>query len=222
MTEKNKDFLDSKKPRRTSTEPRWPAVLAILAVGGLNAVLPEPLSFGPYWLLLAVATVLLIPTVISHRIGRHDLNQVLGHTVLGTVTAGMIWSLGMLIARLPAHSDPPKTLLRAAAALWMANVLVFASWYWRLDAGGPNVRDLRKGHSDGAFLFPQMMLPEESDLGWRPGFVDYLFLAFNTSTAFSPTDVPVLSRWAKVLMMVQSTISLTAIAILAARAVNIL
>src|SRR5271167_2682222 len=120
MPEKKKDFLDRKKWTRTGTEPRWPAVLAVLAVGGLNATLPEPLSFGPYWLLLAVVSVLLVPTVITYRIGRHDINQVLGHTVLGTVTAGMIWSLGMLIMRLPAHSDSPKTLLQAAAALWTA------------------------------------------------------------------------------------------------------
>jgi hypothetical protein len=222
MPEKNKDFSNAKKAARTIREPRWPAVIAILAVGALNAVLPEPLSFGPYWLLLAVVSVLLVPTVITYRTGRHDMNQVLGHTILATVTAGMIWSLAMLITRLPTHSDSPKTLLQAAAALWTANVLVFASWYWRLDAGGPNVRDLRNGHRDGAFLFPQMMMPDESDGSWRPGFVDYLFLAFNTSTAFSPTDVPVLSRWAKLMMMVQASISLMTVALIAARAVNVL
>jgi hypothetical protein len=96
-----------------------------------------------------------------------------------------------------------------------------------LDAGGPHQRDLRRSHTDGAFLFPQMLLDPELriEMGedqWSPGFVDYLFLAFNTSTAFSPTDVPVLSRWAKGLMMVQSMISLATIALLAARAVNIL
>ena len=126
MPEKNKDFLGARAAHRTGTEPRWPAVLAILAVGGLNAVLPEPLSFGPYWLILAIVSVLLIPTVITYRTGRRELNQVLGHLVLATVTSGMIWSLGMLIARLPNHLDPPKTLLLSAAALWTANVLVLA------------------------------------------------------------------------------------------------
>jgi len=125
----------------------------------------------------------------------------------------------MLIAALPDHKVAPKDLLTSACALWMSNILVFASWYWRLDAGGPNQRDLRAAHTEGAFLFPQMTL---NDPGWTPGFVDYLFLAFNTSTAFSPTDVPVLSRWAKGMMMVQSTISFTTVALLAARAVNIL
>ncbi len=143
------------------------------------------------------------------------------------MTLALVASLAILVMRLPTHKDPPAVLLKAAAALWIANLLVFAAWYWRLDAGGPNLRDLNESHTDGAFLFPQMVLDpnlrkEMQEDRWRPGFVDYLFLAFNTSTAFSPTDVPVLSRWAKVLMMIQSAISLTAIAILAARAVNIL
>ena len=120
-----------------------------------------------------------------------------------------------------------QTLLISAAALWITNILVFASWYWRLDAGGPTQRDLRNSHTDGAFLFPQMMLDpdlrrEMGEEKWRPGFIDYLFLAFNTSTAFSPTDSPVLSGWAKALMMIQSLISFTTVALLAARAVNIL
>ena len=203
-------------------EPRWPAVLAILAVGALYSALPEAMRFGPYWLLLAVVCVLLIPTAIAHRSGRHQLNEILSHTVLGIVTASMIWSLAMLIAGLPSHRDTPQVLLRAAASLWVANVLVFASWYWRLDAGGPNQRDLRGSHTDGAFLFPQMLVPGKHKGTWRPGFIDYLFLAFNSSTAFSPTDVPVLSRWAKAMMMVQALISLTSVVVIAARAVNIL
>lgn len=207
---------------QTVTEPRWPAILAILGVGALYSALPEALRFGPYWLLLAIVAMLLVPTVIAHRTGRHKLNEVLGHTVLSIVTASMIWSLAMLIARLPSHRDSPQLLLRAAASLWVANVLVFASWYWRLDAGGPNQRDLRGAHTDGAFLFPQMLIPGKQKGNWRPGFVDYLFLAFNSSTAFSPTDVPVLSRWAKLMMMTQALISLGTVVVIAARAVNIL
>jgi len=203
-------------------EPRWPAILAILATAALHFVLPEPLRFGPGWLLLVVVSLLLIPTVLAHRAGRLDINRVLGHVVSGSLTASMVWSLGLLILRLPEHRDTPQILLRAAVTLWVANVLVFASWYWRLDAGGPNERDRRDTHSQGEFLFPQMLMPGKQAHGWRPGFVDYLFLAFNTSTAFSPTDVPVLSRWAKLMMMVQASISLATVALIAARAVNIL
>ncbi|MBV9768810.1 MAG: hypothetical protein JOZ32_04505 [Bryobacterales bacterium] len=205
-----------------SSEPRWPAILALLAAGGLHFVLPGPLRFGQEWLLLAVVAGLLIPTVIAHRAGKMVLNRTLGHTATSAITVSMVWSLALLIYRLPQHLDSPQALLRAAAALWVANILVFASWYWRLDAGGPNERDRRQSHDDGAFLFPQMITPWESDKYWRPGFVDYLFLAFNTSTAFSPTDVPVLSRWAKLMMMVQACISLATVALIAARAVNIL
>ena len=139
----------------------------------------------------------------------------------------MCWSLWLLVAALPGHKQTPPDLLRSAAALWITNILVFASWYWRLDAGGPTARELRGAHTDGAFLFPQMTLNDETkramgETWWTPGFVDYLFLAFNTSTAFSPTDTPVLSRWAKLLMMIQSLISLATVVLLAARAVNIL
>lgn len=169
--------------------------------------------------------MLVIPAVAAHRAGRSRLNTVLGFLISGIITAAMVWSLGMLIAGLPHKSEGPTELLRAAAALWLCNILVFASWYWRLDAGGLNVREKREFHTDGDFLFPQMTLPPHLSSiarGWKPGFIDYLFLAFNTSTAFSPTDVPVLSRWAKVLMMVQSSLSLGTLAILAARAINIL
>jgi hypothetical protein len=219
----SKDPPRSAKPRESRTaEPRWPAILALLATGGLHFVIPAPLRFGQEWLLLAIVSLLLIPTVVAHKTGKMLLNRVLSHTVAGAVTLSMVWSLGLLILRLPQHLDPPQELLRAAAALWVVNILVFASWYWRLDAGGPNQRDLLDAHDEGAFLFPQMITPWESDKNWRPGFVDYLFLAFNTSTAFSPTDVPVLSRWAKLMMMMQALISLATVALLAARAVNIL
>jgi hypothetical protein len=208
-------------------EPRWPAMLALLAIGGLRFALPEALSWGPDWLLLGILAILAIPTVLTHRRGLNTLNRILGIVTSAIVTLDMVFSLGLLIAALPKHKEAPVALLQSAAALWIANILVFASWYWRLDAGGPHQRELRGVHSDGAFLFPQMTLTPETRRAmgedtWSPGFVDYLFLAFNTSTAFSPTDVPVLSRWAKVLMMIQSLISLATVALLAARAVNIL
>ncbi len=210
-----------------NTEPRWPALLALLAVGGLRLALPESLSAGPGWLLLAIVGLLLIPIIWSRRRGLNRLNKVLGYIVTSVVTVDMIWSLYLLVAALPSHKEAPKDLLRSAGALWVTNILVFASWHWRLDAGGPRARELRGVHTDGAFLFPQMILDQRAKRAmgeqyWSPSFVDYLFLAFNTSTAFSPTDSPVLTRWAKVLMMVQSLIWFATVALLAARAVNIL
>jgi hypothetical protein len=200
-------------------EPRWPAILAVLSVGGLYWALPEALSPGPGWLALALVAPLSMVGMVLHRQRKLRLNQIVGYTALGLITAAMIGALVLLIAALLDHTEKPRDLLRSAVALWISNILVFASWYWRLDAGGPNQRDLRGEHTEGAFLFPQMSL---GDRDWMPGFVDYLFLAFNTSTAFSPTDVPVLSRWAKGMMMVQSTVSLSTLVLVAARAVNIL
>jgi hypothetical protein len=218
---------DLRGKARKQVEGRWPAVIASLATGLLFYALPESLTLGPGWLLFAIVAALMIPTTLSHKAGRVDLNTIFGYSILAVITAAVFSSLVLLIMRLPGHKETPVQLLRAAASLWVANTLVFASWYWHLDGGGPNARDKRGVHTDGAFLFPQMMMDPDRrrEMGedrWSPGFVDYLFLAFNTSTAFSPTDVPVLSRWAKVMMIVQSLISLATVVLLAARAVNIL
>jgi uncharacterized membrane protein len=208
-------------------EPRWPALIAVLAVGGLYLALHSDLVIGPRWLFPGTIALLLVPTVISHQTGRHDLNRILGLAVSFVVTIGMIVSIILLISARPSHRQSATALLLSAASLWFTNILVFALWYWRLDAGGPHGRDLRPRHTDGAFLFPQMTIPPAAEVsagqqGWSPDFLDYLFLAFNTSTAFSPTDTPALKRWAKALMMLQSIISLTVLVLLAARAVNIL
>jgi uncharacterized membrane protein len=182
---------------------------------------------GPRGLLPSLVVALLIPSIVSHHTGRHRLSTALGFAVDGVLTLGLIISVVLLIGALPSRQNAPQALLFSAASLWITNILVFALWYWRLDAGGPHQRDKRAKHAEGSFLFPQMTMREQTlkDTGqqdWSPEFIDYLFLAFNTSTAFSPTDVPVLTKWAKVLMMLQSLLSLLIIALLAARAVNLL
>jgi hypothetical protein len=202
-------------------ETRWPAFIAMMAAAFLYLALPEPLSLGPSWGLLAIIFVLMIPLAVSSHRGRYDVSRILTFAANGVITAAMIASLAILIYGIPRHTESPQALLRSASALWFTNVLVFALWYWKLDAGGPLGREGSRGRVDSSFLFPQMMA-QSDDPGWSPNFVDYLFLAFNTSTAFSPTDTAVLSRWAKMGMMLQSLISLTIVALLAARAVNIL
>jgi uncharacterized membrane protein len=208
-------------------EPRWPALIAMLATTGLYFALPASLAVGPRWLLLALISVLLIPTIASYRWRIYRMNHLLGFLLAGTITVFLIGSLALLIHAMIAGKETPTVMLRSAAALWVTNILVFALWYWRLDAGGPHIRELKLGHTDGAFLFPQMsMTPELKEMtgetNWSPNFWDYLFLAFNTSTALSPADTAVLSRWAKLLSMLQAMISLCVIALLAARAVNII
>ena len=203
-------------------EPRWPGLVAMVATGCIYMALPEPISAGPAWLLLAVVFVLLIPIVFTYRAGRDNVAHNLAFVANGVITLALILSLGFLIQGLPHHRESPSMLLRSAGGLWVTNILVFALWYWKLDAGGPLGRESSKGQLNSSFLFPQMMRPSDTSKRWSPQFMDYLFLAFNTSTAFSPTDTAVLSRWAKLGTMLQALISLSIIALLASRAVNIL
>jgi uncharacterized membrane protein len=194
-------------------------------MAAIHFTLPEHLTLGPSWLVPLLIFLLLIPAVVSNRAGKFNLNATFGITLLCVITTAEIWSLVLLIRGLPHKTSDPLELARSALLLWVSNVLVFASWYWRLDAGGPHARDLREEHSEGAFLFPQMTMPEGTGRAqprWKPGVVDYLFLAFNTSVAFSPTDTPVLSRWAKMVMIIQASVSLSIVAILAARAISLL
>ena len=209
-------------------EPRWPALVAAATIGLLYLALPTSLAVGPRWLFPVLIVGLSSWTTAAHYVRRPGLNHLLGFVSSGVMTTFVLFSLALLLRAMVRHSEEPLTMLRSGAALWVGNVLTFALWYWRLDAGGPNGRDRRLGHPSGAFLFPQMTNPDlarpdgPDGPPWSPQFVDYLFLSFNTSTAFSPTDAPVLGRWAKVLTMTQSAISLTVIALLLARSVNIL
>jgi hypothetical protein len=216
--------------RKITPEPRWPVILAVLAAAGLPFALPRSLSVLPPWIVASLVTVLIGAAFVTHNVNKPRLNQLFGYTLLAVLTIAQLFSLGRLIVALPRHTEPAERLLASAAVLWVTNVIIFAIWYWRLDAGGPNARDTRAAHVRGAFLFPQMQIISPGTdgksiaevEGWRPQFVDYLALSFYTGTAFSPTDVPVLTRWAKLMMMVQAAMSLTTVALLAARAVNIL
>jgi hypothetical protein len=208
-------------------EPRWQAILALLAIGGIYLALPRWFIVGPTWLLPGVIVVLLAPTIMTHRTGRQSLNHALGILINAIITIALIGSVVLLVTTLPSHKEEPLRLLGSGAALWFTNVLVFALWYWRLDGGGPNVRDWRREFGSRSFVFPQMQIEkvERSRFGverWRPGFVDYLFIAFTQSSTFGPTDAPLLARWAKALAMCQIFISLSIVVLLISRAVGIL
>src|SRR5947209_6385043 len=133
----------SKAPKHFQAEPRWPAALGVLATALLFFSLPEHLTAGPNWLLFAVICILLVAAAAAHRAGSARLNFYLGLVLSSVITAAMIWSLGALVAALPKKNESPTELLRSASALWVSNILVFASWYWHLDAGGPHSRDRR-------------------------------------------------------------------------------
>lgn len=206
----------------SAREPRWPAIVTIFAAVALHFALPPSMREGPPWVGAIVVTALVAAAHWAGVNGRHTLNRRLGFVLATALTSGVIFGVTKLVLSVITKSQPPVVVLRAAVILWAANVITFAVWYWRLDGGGPMERDDRdRAHTD-AFLFPQMMQSPDARADWRPHFIDYLFLSFNTSTAFSPTDVPVLTRWAKLLMMTESVIALTTVIVLVARAINTL
>jgi len=193
----------------------------LLAVGALYGVLSDGLTLGPRAFLLGLVAVLLVPLLGAHLRGSHGFARGLGFGVIGLVTLAVVASVFLLVSSSLGGRLSAPTLLQDAALLWVINVATFAVWYWEINGGGPAQRR-REGHVSEDFLFPQMNLDGKSARDWSPGFLDYLFLAFNTSTAFSPTDTAFLSQRAKVLMMVQALLSLLILAVLVSRAINAL
>jgi len=219
--------MNAPQDRIDKPEPRWQALLAFLAIGAIYLALPRTLVVGPIWLLPTVIVVLLVPTVVSHRMGRHSLNRALGTIINGITTLALIGSVILLVRALPSHEETPLQLLRSGGLLWLTNVIVFALWYWRLDGGGPVLRHRQNKFGSTSFLFPQMQIPHDERAQfactrWQPLFIDYLFVAFTQSSTFGPTDAPLLARWAKVLTMIQILISLTIVILLISRAVGVL
>ncbi|HYU77325.1 MAG TPA: hypothetical protein VEL31_32045 [Ktedonobacteraceae bacterium] len=202
--------------------PRWAVIMGILAIGFLYLALPESLTFGPSWLLLAIEAVLLIPLLfigITQRPVPHITLRFFAFAVLAVVTLGLAASIVLLVNTVITGSTKGSFLLRSAALLWITNILVFALWYWEIDGGGPHKRHM-SGHQAADFMFPQQA--DGNKTGWVAEFVDYLFVAFTGATALSPADTFPLTRPAKLLMMTEAMLSLIIIVLLAARAVNIL
>ena len=201
---------------------RWAVIIGILAIGFLYLALPESLTFGPSWLLLAIEVVLLIPLIfvgITRRPMPHITLRLFALAVLVVVTAGLAASIALLVYELLYEKVKPNFLLRSATLLWCTNILVFALWYWEVDGGGPHKRH-KSGHQAADFMFPQQA--DGNKTGWVAEFVDYLFVAFTAATALSPADTFPLTRRAKLLMMAEAILSMVIIVLLAARAVNIL
>ena len=202
--------------------PRWPATIALLAVGILLAIAATQLDVSSLQLPLVIIGILAVPLTLASIYGRHDIRHRLGMIALAILTAAVALSAVYLVRQLLYGVIEAPSLLAGSAAIWGANLGTFALWYWEIDGGGPSERR-RDGHKSTDFLFPQMQVGDGTSTGgWWPGFLDYLFVAFNASSAFSPTDTLILSRRAKILMMVQSLISLVTVVVIAARAINTL
>ena len=205
-------------------EPKWLARLATVAALVLYITLPDKLILGPVWLIPGGEAVLLL--LLSLTTSRHQVEERVVRTLaivsIGVINAANVMSLVLLVHSLIGGSKVDgRELIVSSVQIWLTNVLVFALWFWEIDRGGPRSR-CQPECTPPDLLFPQMTSPEWAPAGWRPVFVDYLFVSFTNSTAFSPTDTMPLTPRAKLLMGGQAAISLLTVVLVAARAVNVL
>jgi uncharacterized membrane protein len=198
--------------------------LGAIALGLLYAALPARLTFGPGWLPLVLIVIIILPPITSlaiHKPLPHIAMRSLSFALLFVVTAALAISVALLVITLPDRTEAQaSSLLRDAVLLWLSNIMVFALWFWEIDGGGPHKR-YEAGHQAADLQFPQQA-QGNVDGKWAPHFVDYLFVAFTTATALSPTDTMPLTRRAKALVMIEALIALSITILIAARAVNIL
>ncbi|HEV7676943.1 MAG TPA: hypothetical protein VGQ42_00055 [Candidatus Dormibacteraeota bacterium] len=203
----------------------WPARIAVLAAIVLYLALPERLIPGPRFIVPALEAVALLAltVLVPHKTTvAAPARRILAILLIGLVTLMNIVNLGLLIRELlKGHVQNGRELIFASVAIWLTNTIAFGLWYWELDRGGPYARH-QPWHREPDFLFPQMTTPGAGRPDWAPSFLDYFYVSLTNATAFSPTDTMPLTSLAKSLMAVQSIASLLTVAIVAARAVNIL
>ena len=215
---------------QVAIESRWPVALAILSFIGLTIALrvaePHRETLGPSWLVPAVEIAMLVVLLAADpahaRRRRRWLRPISVALVVALVVVALISTVVLIseLVRGGKVTESADSLLSSGALIWLGNILVFSLLYWLLDSGGPFARyQCEREYPD--FAFSQQMSPELAPPGWLPHYLDYLILGLTTSTAFSPTDVMPLTRWAKVLMAVQSLVSLTVVGLVIARAVNV-
>jgi uncharacterized membrane protein len=205
--------------------PIW-GPLAVVAIAiALDVLLPSKLTLGPRWLLPGLEALLLVGLAVaspSRRARHYKRRRAIVLTLVALVSATNAVSLALLVHYLVTGGhETGKDLILSGALLWVNNVLIFGLWYWELDRGGP-VERMSHTSDRPDFLFVQMSTPELGPKGWVPGLIDYLYLSFTNSTAFSPTDTMPLTPMAKSLMAGQSLVALITVGLVVARAVNIL
>jgi uncharacterized membrane protein len=212
-------------PPPPEAEPFWPAQLSVLVAIGIQLLLPARLTAGPTWLVPSLEGLLLLgmfvvtPNVVEDE---HPRRRRIALGLTAFVSAANIFSLGALTHYLLHHNVADgNRLIIAGVLIRLTNLLIFALWFWEMDRGGPGKR--AAGH-DGPpdFLFPQMSDDRIEPRDWRPKYIDYLYVSLTNNTAFSPTDTMPLTPMAKIVMGVQSVVSLLTIGLIVSRAVNIL
>ena len=221
-----RDLLEPAWKRMTTGEPRWSVTLAIIIAIVLQYVLPATLTPRPRWLLPVLESAVLVALFIANP-GRIDnLSRRLRTATIVLIILASIANASSAVRLVwtiieGKDGQDATALLGTAAAIWITNVIVFALWYWELDRGGPAAR-AHGVHDRPDFVFAPMMTPELEPAEWEPSFADYLYLSFTNATAFSPTDTMPFVTWAKLTMMLQSSVSLVTLVVVISRAVGLL
>jgi hypothetical protein len=203
-----------------------PVLCALAATIALQLAIPNQYTVVPHWplvvleLLLVAVLLTLNPVRLNRRtrIGRCASLILVSAIVLDNTASALLLNSHMLPGK---GSNDPAILLGSGGAIFLTNIIAFGICYWELDRGGPIVRcRVTQPHPD--FMFPQMSSPELAPNGWAPKFYDYLYVSVTNVMAFSPTDTMPLARWAKMLMTAQALVAVSTIALVFARAVNVL
>ncbi|MFF3618825.1 hypothetical protein [Streptomyces sp. NPDC002467] len=208
-------------------EARWPMAAAVITSGVLTMLLPDDLRLGPRWAVPLAEGLLLVALTSADpvRIGRRSAAlRAVSITLVSLMVCSAIWSTVQLIDDLihgGSETNSASALLVAGGIVWTSTILAFSLLYFELDSGGPAAR-AHHMPATPALAFPQQLSPELNASHWRPRYVDYLYLGYTNSTALSPTDVMPLAPWAKIIMIIQSIVSLVILGLVIARAVNVL
>ncbi len=208
-------------------EKRWPMAVTLVLAMAVPLLLPARFSLGPSWAVPVVEALLLVAIIAIDR-GRIDRRSAAGRAlslvlvaVLVTDAAGVTGRLIVDLVEGGPETNSATDLLKTGFLVWLYTIIAFSFVYWVLDGGGPESRFLAPPQFPD-LAFPAQLNPGIAPPGWRPEFFDYLYLGFTDATAFSPTDVMPIARWAKLAMTVQSVCSLMILGLVIARAANIL
>jgi len=207
-------------------EPVWLVQLIMLVAIVLQLLLPDRYIFGSRFILIAVEVLLL--AALSFTTPKEEVFKSLSRRInvfLLIIVAGLVngYALIVVLQHLlqTGHVNDGRELILTAVNIYLTNIIIFALWYWEMDGGGPGERRFAPKHEKD-FLFPQNQHEDYKHPHWQPTLTDYLYVSSTNAMAFSPTDTMPLSRRAKLLMLGQATLSLVSVALVAARAVNIL
>ena len=195
-------------------EHRWPMALATISAWVMHELLPDDFKLGNVWIYPALMTIFLVlllagdPGLISRE--RRWLRVITGAMIALIALSNLFSAIRLVdgIITNDGFANNSLQLLQIGGIVWATNVLAFALWYWDVDGGGSVRRAIHGPWHDPAFIFPEMNMLERMPANWYPHFADYFAFAFATATAFSPTDVSAIKRWAKLLMVAESVASL--------------